>query len=189
MKCSIFKFGNSKFYWKLEIGNWKLTLAVATFLADRFIKWYFQHLPDGSVFSFLPSVEFTYSLNPSLFFFPAWSWIPWAALGVLIAISIAFLNSKLQSPNYKEISNHKRQTTTRLGFRIWNLFGIWDLGFGISNRPLLLIFLGGLSNVFDRFAYGGVIDYVEILGLASINVADIMILGGLVGLILKTRVK
>lgn len=40
--------------------------------------------------------------------------------------------------------------------------------------------LGGMSNVFDRFAHGGVIDYVEILGLVTINLADIMILIGLI---------
>jgi hypothetical protein len=49
-------------------------------------------------------------------------------------------NSKIQNPNPKQISNSNFQTDPgvdgiRLEFEIWNLFGIWILGFGISTRP------------------------------------------------------
>ncbi|MBI2551737.1 signal peptidase II [Candidatus Uhrbacteria bacterium] len=156
-----------------------LSLIVTAFFTDRFLKWYAQSLPEGAIFSFLPGLEFGRYLNPALFFFPAWSWIPWAALAVLITIGIIFINSKRQTTNYKEIPSAKPQILNGLKFRILNLFGIWDLGFGIwCRRGLTLVFLGGLSNVFDRFVYGGVIDYVNILGLATINLADILILLG-----------
>lgn len=43
---------------------------------------------------------------------------------------------------------------------------------------LFLIFLAALSNFIDRIAYGGVIDYIEILNVISLNIADIMITAG-----------
>lgn len=136
-------------------------LAVAGFIIDRVLKWYAQNLPEGKVFSFAPGFEFDHFINPSLFFLPAWRWIPWLALIVLITI---------------------------LGFWILDLFRNWKLEIrNSSHQALLPILLGGMSNVFDRFAYGGVIDYVNILGVATINLADILILGGLFLLIFKPK--
>ncbi len=43
----------------------------------------------------------------------------------------------------------------------------------------LLIALGGASNVFDRLVYGGVTDYI-IFARSAWNIADIMILAGIV---------
>ena len=119
-------------------------LAVAGFIADRVLKFIAEHLPPGKVFAFAPGLHFGYYLNPALFFFPAWQWIPWVALIVLIALTTYYI----------------LHTT-------------------YSHIPLLLILLGGTSNVFDRFAYNGVIDYIEIFKLATINIADIMILAGI----------
>lgn len=48
---------------------------------------------------------------------------------------------------------------------------------------LIPIIFGGISNVFDRFMYGGVIDVIHIRGLATINIADVLIFVGIVGLI------
>gem|GEM_PF-1122698 len=171
-------------YCKLKIGNWNF-FYLAIFALDRITKWYAYNLPPGKVISILPGIDFGYFLNPSLFFFPAWRFIPWLALAVLIILILVLLiNSKPQAPNYKEITSPKSQIPTGLKFRILNLFGIWDLGFGNSLCwPLISIILGGASNVFDRFAYGGVIDYVNILGIATINLADILILLGLILLI------
>ena len=43
---------------------------------------------------------------------------------------------------------------------------------------LLLIFLGGLSNFFDRVVYGFVIDMFEFYWVSVFNLADVMIIGG-----------
>ncbi len=137
-----------------------IVFSITVFIVDRLLKWYFQNLPDGTVFSFLPGLNFRYSFNPALFFFPAWSWLPWVALIVLLII---------------------------FGFWILKLFRVLNFGLWISNTALLAISLGGVSNVFDRFSFGGVSDYVEIFGLASANLADILILAGLLGLIFKTK--
>jgi len=46
---------------------------------------------------------------------------------------------------------------------------------------LVLILAGALSNLFDRFKYGGVIDYINVgfLGI-TINIADLYIVFGIV---------
>ncbi|KKU13134.1 MAG: Lipoprotein signal peptidase (Prolipoprotein signalpeptidase) [Parcubacteria group bacterium GW2011_GWC2_45_7] len=58
-----------------------------------------------------------------------------------------------------------------------------------SATPLHLaltpIILGGASNVFDRFAYGGVIDIVSIGNMMTINLSDLLIIAGIVVLILR----
>lgn len=124
--------------------------SLSILLLDRALKWYVQSLPEGTVFSFFTGFKFGYFLNPALFFFPAWWWIRWFALGVLIVLAILMAkhcHNQFLSP---------------------------------SPYPLVPILLGGASNVFDRFVYGGVIDYVHILGIATINLADILIVGGLI---------
>lgn len=53
------------------------------------------------------------------------------------------------------------------------------------------ILLGAFSNLFDRFVYGGVIDWL-LLPMARINAADILIIGGTLGLfmqVLKSKKK
>ena len=97
--------------------------------------------------------SFGHFVNPSLFFLPAWPFIPYVALIVLVAI---------------------------LGFGIWDFIRNWKLEIRNSyHQAFFPIVLGGVSNVFDRFVFGGVIDYVEIRGLATINLADILILLGM----------
>lgn len=141
----------------------KMTRCMAWFviagaIVDRLLKSYAQGLPEGTAFSFFPGLEFGYVLNSGLFFFPAWRFIPWLALAVLITLFV---------------------------FLIGHFIANWKFEIGNSrHRALLCVLLGGASNVFDRFAYGGVIDYVNIFGLATINLADILIFAGLLILIL-----
>src|SRR6266699_4924538 len=50
----------------------------------------------------------------------------------------AVINPKSQTPNPKKSPNTKWEKRSRLAglrFEIWSLFGIWDLGFGISGCP------------------------------------------------------
>lgn len=153
-------------------------IILLVFLIDRLLKWYVEHLPTGAVFSFGPGLNFGYYLNPALFFFPAWRWIPWVALGTLIVL-ISFYGLGFATRNgVAKRFRHNRTTTP------YN-----DTGCFTPNSTFLPILLGGASNVFDRFAYGGVIDYVNIFGVATINVADILIGTGLIILILKPYVQ
>ena len=50
----------------------------------------------------------------------------------------------------------------------------------LARSGLLLIVLGGVSNAFDRFVFGYVVDYIELLFVrfAIFNVADIMVCVG-----------
>ncbi len=47
---------------------------------------------------------------------------------------------------------------------------------------LLLIICGAVSNLFDRIKYGYVIDYFDLKYFTVFNLADVMIVGGVVGL-------
>ncbi len=48
---------------------------------------------------------------------------------------------------------------------------------------LSLIILGATSNLFDRIKYGYVIDYIDIKYFTVFNIVDMMIVGGVIGLI------
>ena len=45
---------------------------------------------------------------------------------------------------------------------------------------LTLIIAGALSNLFDRFIYGAVIDYIHVFLWPTFNLADVMIVAGVV---------
>jgi len=46
---------------------------------------------------------------------------------------------------------------------------------GLAEWPLVWIVLGAVSNLFDRFAYGGVLDYLAVEYFTVFNLADVMI--------------
>ncbi len=132
------------------------SLSLVIFIADRLLKLQVQNFPAGKVFSFLPGITFGHFPNPALFFFPAWRWLPWVALLVLTSLLIFIVRHWF----FKSLSPNP--------------------------YPLIPIALGGASNVFDRFAYGAVIDYVNIWGFATINLADILIFTGLIFICLRS---
>lgn len=49
----------------------------------------------------------------------------------------------------------------------------------ISLFGLSMVLLGGLGNLYDRFAYGAVVDYIKIFIWPIFNIADLLILVGL----------
>lgn len=137
-----------------------LIIPAIIFVFDRLLKYIVYTLPLGEVFSF-PGFKFGYFLNPTLFFLPAWHFIQWVALAVLLSIFI---------------------------FWIWTFVGNWKLDIENSQcQAILFILLGGSSNVYDRFMHGGVIDVVNIFGLATINLADLLITAGIVGFLLNNQ--
>ncbi len=50
--------------------------------------------------------------------------------------------------------------------------------------PLTFVIFGAISNMFDRFKYGFVIDYLDLKYFTVFNIADIMIVGGVLSLVL-----
>ncbi len=46
------------------------------------------------------------------------------------------------------------------------------------------ILVGGLSNILDRFIWGGVVDYIR-LGFINLNLADLLISGGVLWWLVK----
>jgi signal peptidase II len=53
--------------------------------------------------------------------------------------------------------------------------------------PSGLVVAGALGNLVDRWHWGGVVDYFRLGFLPQFNLADIMIVSGVVGWILKER--
>lgn len=48
------------------------------------------------------------------------------------------------------------------------------------NIPLILISSGTVSNLLDRYIWGGVVDFIKILSYPVFNLADILIAIGLI---------
>lgn len=59
----------------------------------------------------------------------------------------------------------------------------------IEASTLVYIVAGAMSNVYDRLLYGSVIDYLDLKYFTVFNLADMMICGGVVFLIIKTLYK
>lgn len=55
------------------------------------------------------------------------------------------------------------------------------------NNAFLIISAGSISNVIDRIIYGGVIDFINISFFPSFNIADLMIVYGIIQLIINWR--
>ncbi|MFH0956073.1 MAG: signal peptidase II [Candidatus Falkowbacteria bacterium] len=53
-----------------------------------------------------------------------------------------------------------------------------------QTMALFLIILGASSNLFDRFKYGFVVDYLDLKYFAAFNLADLMITTGIIYLLL-----
>jgi len=68
------------------------------------------------------------------------------------------------------------------------LIGLLIVGLIIKfkfNIWMLLMVLGGLSNLLDRLIWGGVVDYINFFNMFDFNLADAMVFGGVIGLIYK----
>ncbi len=74
-----------------------------------------------------------------------------------------------------------------LGLVVFLLIKTWHKNNTLLSFGLLLIILGGVSNLIDRIFCGYVIDWIRVffLPISIFNIADIMIVGGLVCLLIK----
>lgn len=61
-------------------------------------------------------------------------------------------------------------------------------GRNLEAFSLIFIIIGAASNLFDRFKYGYVIDYFDVKFFTIFNLADVMIVGGVL-IILLTLIK
>ena len=59
----------------------------------------------------------------------------------------------------------------------------------LQRIAISFVILGALSNLFDRIAYHAVIDYFSILPRGFFNIADLMIGGGMIGLLFTNSKK
>lgn len=55
--------------------------------------------------------------------------------------------------------------------------------------PAALIFLGAISNLFDRLSHGFVIDYFYLFPISYFNLADLLIFSGVILFIIKLSAK
>ncbi|HLC63831.1 MAG TPA: signal peptidase II [Patescibacteria group bacterium] len=70
------------------------------------------------------------------------------------------------------------------------LFLVWFLIRNLANRlswPLSLMIVGALSNLIDRFKFGGVIDFINLEPWPSFNLADAYIITGALLIIILFR--
>ena len=69
--------------------------------------------------------------------------------------------------------------TTLIGLIVLIIFMYWEKA---VLRGFWLILAGGLSNIIDRLVYGGVVDFIRIGSFPVFNLADMIIVFGLVSL-------
>lgn len=138
---------------------WIATITVCV-VADRFLKSYALHH-----WAFAPSgtvfgFGFAFLLNPG------------------IAFSISFGGTPLLAV-----------TSVVLSLFCWQL---WRAVRERNVRAILAcltVLISASSNIADRFLYGGVVDYLALGPLSVINLADVMILTGIVTFIIGKREK
>jgi len=125
-----------------------------------------------------------YICNPNIAFGIKINTIVFYILWILI-ISTIFIsaNSKLKITKHKQIQNPIIPNSKWFwisDLKHSNLFGIWDLGFGI-----LLIISGAFSNILDRLYFGCVIDFIQLPYWPAFNLADAFIVIGVIISVVK----
>ena len=72
----------------------------------------------------------------------------------------------------------------------WVLFILafkqWERHPAISLACLVIV-CGALGNAFDRIIYGFTVDYLILFGTSAINLSDLLIIGGVIGLFFGTK--
>jgi len=71
-------------------------------------------------------------------------------------------------------------------FLIYKLINSYRQGQTWLMAALILVILGGFSNLLDRIKYDFVIDYIHFLNWSFFNLADLMIWAGIIIIVIKT---
>ncbi len=130
-------------------------IAALLLAADRYLKWYaVSALPPEGV-ALLPGISFIYFQNPGLIFSLSG---PLVATLASVTAYAALCIGALALFKRKD----SRLTDTRYQF------------------AAVMIALGGASNMYDRVWHHGVTDYLLFFNRSAVNLADGMILAGIV---------
>ena len=146
----------------------KISLAIALllFLTDRVLKYSALRAPSEGLFVFkneIAQIGFKYSANPGMAFgIPMPNYLIIAASVVIIGAVIWWM-ARLKSPR----ANDVREGLAKARFPF--------IRFKNSKLLLAILLAGALSNLFDRIAYGHVIDYFYVSFYSTFNLADAMI--------------
>jgi lipoprotein signal peptidase len=63
----------------------------------------------------------------------------------------------------------------------WMIWGLWIVFFiWLYKQKMWLVLAGGVANLASRIVWGGVVDYLPFFGLFYNNLADYMIVGGII---------
>ena len=138
-----------------------IVLVFGVAVVDRLTKmWALIVLASGDI-SCIPGITFSLSFNRGISFGLFHSTSPWIFGTVTFAIVLGL------------------SLFVAYAFRTYKAYA--------SGLPFLLVVIGGISNVVDRFLYGGVIDFIDLhIGTwhwPTFNIADGAIVCGIVWLI------
>ncbi len=131
--------------------------ACILFTADRMSKWYLLSHPSFTKILVKPLVQIGLLQNTYIAFGIPVEW------NTALTLAAFFTTLALAALMVKKILHHSPITA------------------------LLFILLGAISNVYDRAVYGAVIDYIHIVPASFFNIADGMVLGGVIGLLARSR--
>lgn len=144
--------------------SWLIYLAaVVLFAADRALKALVSYLPVDSSYGWRGWAEFTLFRNEGIAFsLPLADAIFWP-LAALALTALALTALALWH-------NVQRRAGRRLAAAL-----------------IFLVIMGGIGNLIDRAAYGHVVDYLLFFGRSAVNLADGLIVGGIITLFLTSR--
>lgn len=151
----------NKFYNKTQLENIAIVLTVAIFfIADRYLKFLALNFSADEPTRL---VDHLLSFHPTANYFLAFS-LPIAGPSIIAAVGLIIIIVAIHIFHLMRQKNNLRSEIV-----------LWTM-----------IFLGALSNIFDRLTYGYVIDYLDLRYFTVFNLADLMISGGALLLIIKT---
>lgn len=135
-----------------------VTFGILLLATDRVLKWFSVEQWSQQQVTLFRGAHLTYLLNDGIAFS-----IPlpfWAFITFSIAVlgSLGWFGAR--------------------AFRLREWFGLLAIGW---------IIVGAASNIADRIYYGGVVDYLQILFPSVMNIADGMILAGVIGCLVRLR--
>jgi signal peptidase II len=154
----------NKFTTKIYLKNIAIILMIAIFfIADRYLKYLALNRHLEQPFKLLGNI---FSFNFTANYYIAFS-LPLGGQILNILISLIIL-ALIYLIFYLIFKKNNQKSTIFL---------------------LTIILFGAISNILDRFAYGYVIDYLELKYFTVFNLADVMISLGAIVLILKNLKK
>lgn len=137
---------------------WTLPLIVVAFVVDRITKWWATQRLAPDTIELIPGwFDFTYVPNPNIVFF--FNLPVWVMLVIVSLVSVLLLF--VAAYEYRT-GNH------------WNVV------------LLALILAGAFSNALDRVQVGVVIDFLRIPFWTIFNLADIYVIAGAIGIVLRS---